>query len=396
MTICIVLLLFTIVVDYMMLSGLSAIVIPEFHIDSSEFGLAVAAYGICAAISSLVSIGFADRFDRKKYLLFFYAGFLVGITACGFAPSYSALVAARAFTGVFGGVVGATCLTIIADIYQLNQRGRVMGFVQMAYAAGQIGGLPLAIQIATFFSWKSAYYLVAILGLSICLALAWKMKPLRAHLKTGKNHRKWSESLTVVKNIKYWKVYSNNALIVAGDGFLLTFDSIYMAENLQVELEKIPLIYLVTGSVTFVFGPLLGRLSDQFGKLKIFSIGTVLTITSLLIYVNIGEISYVGIMALHILIFIGINARMVCSTSLGMGVPATEQRGSFMAFDSSLQQMVGALAALVAGTIVHITAEGSLERYPYLGIIITVFMLLTIFLMRQIDVAVKSSVLKES
>jgi predicted MFS family arabinose efflux permease len=50
----------------------------------------------------LLTAGFADKFDRKKLLLFFYIGFIIGTLFCGLAHNYVLLIAARIITGLFG------------------------------------------------------------------------------------------------------------------------------------------------------------------------------------------------------------------------------------------------------------------------------------------------------
>src|SRR2546430_1797341 len=94
---------FTIVLDFMVLSPLGAILLPSLAIVPRQFGLVVSGYAIAAAVSGLLAAGFADRYDRKKFLLFFYVGFLLGTVFCGLAPNYPMLLAARIVTGLFGG-----------------------------------------------------------------------------------------------------------------------------------------------------------------------------------------------------------------------------------------------------------------------------------------------------
>src|SRR5262249_22799816 len=77
---------FTIVLDFMILSPLGALLMRDLHISASRFGLVVSAYAFSAGVSGFLAAGFADRFDRKKLLMFFYAGFLVGTLLCGLAP----------------------------------------------------------------------------------------------------------------------------------------------------------------------------------------------------------------------------------------------------------------------------------------------------------------------
>ncbi|MEQ1724150.1 MAG: MFS transporter, partial [Pseudobdellovibrio sp.] len=74
---------FTIILDFMIMSPLGAIMMPALQMSSSQFGLVVSAYAFSAGLSGILAAGFADSFDRKKILLFFYTGFLVGTFLCG-------------------------------------------------------------------------------------------------------------------------------------------------------------------------------------------------------------------------------------------------------------------------------------------------------------------------
>src|SRR6187455_1690810 len=108
---------FTLVLDFMVLSPLGPILMEKLSITTSQFGWVVSAYAFSAGASGLLTAGFADRFDRKRLLLFFYAGFLLGTLLCGLAPSYEFLLGARIVTGVFGGVIGSVIMAIVADLF---------------------------------------------------------------------------------------------------------------------------------------------------------------------------------------------------------------------------------------------------------------------------------------
>src|SRR4051812_44630393 len=122
---------FTVILDFMVMSPLGDMLMKSLNLKPSAFGLAVSAYAFSAGISGLLTAGFADRFDRKKLLLFFYIGFIGGTIFCGLAHTYAVLVAARIITGLFGGVIGSISMAIITDLFALQQRGRVMGYIQM-------------------------------------------------------------------------------------------------------------------------------------------------------------------------------------------------------------------------------------------------------------------------
>ena len=92
---------FTVVLDFLILSPLGAMLLTELHITTKQFGVVVSGYAFSASFAGLATAGFADRFDRKRLLLVFYTGFLVGTFLCGVAPTYEFLLAARVVTGFF-------------------------------------------------------------------------------------------------------------------------------------------------------------------------------------------------------------------------------------------------------------------------------------------------------
>ncbi|HMC97924.1 MAG TPA: MFS transporter, partial [Flavobacteriales bacterium] len=140
---------FTVVLDFMVMSPLGAIMMPVLHVSTAQFSHVVSAYAIAAGASGLLAAGFADRYDRKKLLLFFYTGFILGTLLCAIAPTYELLLLARIVTGIFGGVVGSVSMAIVTDVFPMNVRGRVMGFIQLSLALSQVAGIPLGLYLAT-------------------------------------------------------------------------------------------------------------------------------------------------------------------------------------------------------------------------------------------------------
>src|SRR3954463_9198227 len=90
---------FTITLDFMIISPLGALVMPQLSIGPKEFGIAVSVYAFAAGAAGILAAGFADRYDRKRLLLFFYAGFMLGTLVCALAPTYPVLMAGRFVTG---------------------------------------------------------------------------------------------------------------------------------------------------------------------------------------------------------------------------------------------------------------------------------------------------------
>src|SRR4051812_47901515 len=144
---------FTVVLDFMILSPLGALLMPKLKIDPSQFGTVVSAYAFSAGLSGILAAGFADKFDRKRMLLFFYAGFVVATALCGVAPDYRFLLFARIVTGLFGGVMGSIGMAIVADLFPFEARGRVMGLMMTAFSGAQVLGLPLGLYLSNLWGW---------------------------------------------------------------------------------------------------------------------------------------------------------------------------------------------------------------------------------------------------
>ena len=174
---------FAVILDFMIVAPLGALVMPALDMSPRQFGFIVSAYAFSAGASGLLVAGFADRYDRKKLLLFFYTGFVLGTFWCGLANSFHALLAARIVTGIFGGVIGSVVLAIATDLFEPSQRGRVMGFIQTAFAASQILGLPAGIYFANRWDWHAPFRAMVAIGIAAGLVVAWKLRPVAAHLK---------------------------------------------------------------------------------------------------------------------------------------------------------------------------------------------------------------------
>lgn len=79
---------FTVILDFMVMSPLGDILMKSLKMSPGQFGIAVSAYALSAGASGLLTAGFADKYDRKKLLVFFYTGFIIGTVLCGVVNTY--------------------------------------------------------------------------------------------------------------------------------------------------------------------------------------------------------------------------------------------------------------------------------------------------------------------
>ena len=376
---------FAVILDFMLMAPLGAVILPSLSISPAQFGTVVSAYAFAAGISGLLTAGFADRFDRKKLLLFFYAGFILGTLWCGLAQSFESLLVARVVTGLFGGVIGSVVLAIATDLFAPQMRGRVMGFIQTAFAASQILGIPIGIYLSNQWNWHVPFLALAALGLLGGLLIAWRMKPVAEHLKVPQERSAFEHLRHTVTEPRYLLSFVSVLFLATGGFMLMPFSSAFTVNNLGISLHDLPIIYLVTGIATIFVGPLVGKLADAFGHLRVFFIGTALTIVMVLIYTNLGESTLAVVTVINVVLFIGIFSRMIPFQALMSQVPAQTQRGSFNAINASLSQLAGGVASVVAGHIVQQGADGRLHHYDVAGYVVVGTSLLACFLMWKIQ-----------
>ncbi len=368
---------FTIVLDFMVLSPLGAQLLVELNITTVQFGWVVSAYAFSAGASGLLAAGFADKFDRKKLLLFFYVGFVVGTFLCGIAPDYNFLLMARIVTGIFGGVIGSVSFAIITDLFKMEVRGRVMGFVQMAFAASQVMGLPVGLYFANKWGWHSPFIMIVGISIIIGIAIIVYMKPINEHLKIKFDRNALQHLGKTISNTTYLKAFAATILLATGGFMLMPFGSAFSINNLGITMEQLPLLYMITGIFSIGIGPLAGKLSDKIGKYKMFVVGSVISIVMVVIYCNLSITPLWIVILINVVLFAGIMARIIPSTALLTAIPDPQDRGAFMGINSSIQQISGGVAAAAAGLIVVQTESGRLERYDILGYVVVGAMLIT-------------------
>jgi predicted MFS family arabinose efflux permease len=376
---------FAVILDFMLMSPLGAVIMPAMKIAPSQFGLVVSAYAFSAGLSGLLTAGFADRFDRKKLLLFFYAGFILGTLWCGMAQSFESLLIARIVTGLFGGVIGSIVLAISADLFPLSMRGRVMGIIQTAFAASQVLGIPIGLYLSNRWDWHVPFLAMAGVGVVGGLIVAWKMQPVTDHLKTPQEHSAWTHLFHTVSDPRYLIAFATTALLTTGGFMLMPFSSAYLVANLGIDLHHLPTVYLITGLGTIFVGPLIGKMADKIGKFRVFMFGTALSIVMVLIYTHLGPITLPMVVVVNVVMFLGIFSRMIPFQALVSSVPVANQRGSFNAISASIQQLSGGVASVVAGHIVSFGTDGKLQNFDIVGYVIVGTSLISLFLVWHLD-----------
>jgi predicted MFS family arabinose efflux permease len=376
---------FTVILDFMILSPLGAQLMPALQISPVQFGLLVSTYAFSAGLSGILAAGFADRFDRKKLLMIFYAGFLAGTLLCGLASGYHTLLLGRLITGLFAGVVGSVSFAIITDVFPLEMRGRVMGIIQTAFAASSVLGIPIGLLLSTRWRWNAPFLLIVVVGAAVGWLIQARMRPVDGHLQRHPDRSPLHHLLQTVSNKLYLQGFATTTLLSVGGFMLMPFMSAFMVHNVGVPVVRLPLIYVLVGLFSAVAGPLIGRASDRLGKFNVFFFGCVVTVVMVVIFTHLAITPLWLLVTVLVILQIGIFSRMISASALMSALPAPADRGAYMSISSSLQQMAGGVAAVLSGMIVVEGADGVLVHFDRVGYVLVGTTLLTLSMMYFIN-----------
>lgn len=358
---------FTVIIDFMVMAPLGAMLIRLLHISPSHFGWVVSAYAFSAGAAGILAAGFADKFDRKKMLLFVYAGFVLGTLLCGIAPDYYFLLIARMITGMFGGVLIATNMAIMADEFAPEVRGRVMGYVQMAFAVSQVAGIPAGLFLANQFGWHMPFLMIVGFCLVIGVVIVRWMKPVNKHLTERSAQKAFPHLIRTASQRKYLWAFLATAFLSTGGFLMMPYSSAFLVNNVGVTEKLLPVVFIVAGVGGLITGPLIGKWSDRFGKFKVFVNGSLLASVMVLIITNMTVLPFWQVLLYNTLMYIAVFSRLIPSQALISLVPELRDRGAFMSINSSIQQIGGGFASLIGGLIIAQSSTGQLLHYNILG-----------------------------
>jgi DHA1 family inner membrane transport protein len=376
---------FTCIVDFMVLMPLKPMLTELWEVDPVQFGVAVFAYGFGAFISSMLCVNKVDRFDRKKVLVFIYAGFTIGTFFCGLASSFMLLVLARFITGLFGGVAGSIIQSIVGDAIPQERRGQAMGILMSGFALASIVGVPGGLYLAAKFAWYTPFLVLGALCVFVFIGILMAVPSFTGHLKTYKQQTFTGVMKSVLseKNRRWALLLS--MVIMPSHFFIIPFLTDYFTINLKFDYAStVPLVYIVGGCLTAFTSPLIGKLSDKIGRFKVLVTLSILSVIPLIGIPNLHTDNKVVLLCFTASFFVFSGTRMIIAMAHTTSTAEPSIRGAFLIINASLSQFATSIASLIGGLIVVQAEDKTLHNYPYLGYIAVFFGIITLIVFTKV------------
>lgn len=276
-------------------------------------------------------------------------------------------------------------MAIITDLFEFNQRGRVVGFAQMGFGASQVLGVPIGLLLANVWGWQAPFLMVAGLSTLIAILIMVKVQPITGHLALQKDGSPIKHLLRTVSKSHYRVGFLATIFFSLGGFMMMPFGSAFAINNLHITQEELPTLFMISGfSVLFIM-PAVGKISDKIDKVKIFTFASIWMMIMIVIYTNMTVTPLWIVVSMNILLMMSIMSRMIPAAALTSSIPEMQDRGAFMSINASLQQIAGGVAAAFAGlVVVQKTKSSPLENYDMVGYIVIAISIVSIFILIKV------------
>jgi predicted MFS family arabinose efflux permease len=286
-------------------------------------------------------------------------GLGLGTEAGGFATGLGSLMAARVLAGLFGGPATSLSFAIISDVIPAERRGKAMGAVMGAFSVASVFGIPAGLRLAHWGSWRTPFFAVALLGFAVTACVFAMLPPLRMHLEQHADAPRAASMGELLSRRLVQLSYLMTATVMMAGFLIIPSISPFAQINLKYPRDRLDILYLAGGAVSFFATRLGGWLVDRFGSFKSGTAG----VLALLVVLYVWFIDYPAGMPL-VVPFMGfmfaMGIRNVAYNTLTSKVPAAHERARFQSLQSAVQHGAAALGAFVSSRMLSVDDAGAL------------------------------------
>ncbi|HMM96473.1 MFS transporter [Phycicoccus sp.] len=220
-------------------------------------GHAISAYAAGVVVGAPLIAALGATLPRKGLLVVLMVAFAVGNALSAVAPGYGTLVGARFLSGLPHGAYFGVAALVAVDLAPSGRAGRAVGTVMLGIPVANVLGVPGATWLGQNLGWRSAYWLVAVLGLATVALVAAQVPRL-----PGDRSRTVRSELGALSNLQVLLTLAVGAVGFGGMFAMYSYIAPTVTEVTGLSASWVPVFLLVFGASGFVGNLLAGRMGD--------------------------------------------------------------------------------------------------------------------------------------
>jgi predicted MFS family arabinose efflux permease len=144
--------------------------------------------------------------------------------------------------------------------------------------------------------------------------------------------------------------------------------------------QQLPIVYIVGGTLTLLAAPVIGRLADRHGKLRIFRIIAPVSALLMATITQLPRVSVAIAAGVFGALMVSNVGRMIAAMAIMTGSVKPNRRGGFLSANASVQHIAGGVAAYLGGLIVTQSPDGRIQNFGIVGSVAACSSLLSLWL----------------
>lgn len=337
--------LFLGVADTQLVPPLLSTIAREFGTTPGQAGVIVTSYSLAAALFALFAGPLSDRIGRKKVLAAGLALFTASSVATYHVTTFGMLVVVRTLTGFAAGTLSTCALSFAGDHYPYEQRGRAMGVLSMAYFLAFVTAAPAIALITPRWGWRTVFAGFAIASLILFVI---------AELRLPGAARPTGAARFPAFGSHFYKPDRLAGIVAAfltsgGLVGFLTYAGAWLTNERNVSLDRVALVFAISGIAAVAASPVAGWLADHAGKRNVIVWANLVLVPVFLLVARLewGWPLCVGIAVLGVMA----SARQAPLHALTSEIVPSEVRGEYTAVRNAASQIGIASSAAVSAYV---------------------------------------------
>lgn len=230
--------------------GLLPEIADGFGISEPSAGHVISAYALGVVVGAPTIAALTARVPRKTLLIALMVAFTLGNALSVFAPNQPMLIAARFIAGLPHGAYFGVAALVAAELAGAGNRAKAVARVMLGLSVANVIGVPLASLVGQHYGWRSAFAIVAVLGVSTILALARWLPAMRSMPASSPR-----AELGALRKSQVWLT-----LAVGMVGFGGMFAVYTYISTTLTDVAGLPLVLVPLGLAVYGLGMVVGNL----------------------------------------------------------------------------------------------------------------------------------------